>query len=140
MNNEREIFLKKINEFIISSQNNKKELKSAYLQLVKEYHPDKNNRLDKEILNEYMIIINNAYNEIIKKPGKIKLKDKQNSSGYFYINAFCQLLSKIKTISSNSGKTNDPKEGEYRNLVIKEISKYNKESPEQSSGVLKISP
>jgi hypothetical protein len=131
MNNEREIFLMKINEFIISSKsNNKKEFKSIYLKLVKEYHPDKNNNIDKNTLNEYMVIINNIYNESEVKSEQIIARDKQNDSKYFFINTFCQLISRIKTIYSNNKEPSDPQNGKYGDLVIREISKYNQKAGE----------
>jgi hypothetical protein len=135
--NEREIFLRKVNEFIASAKsNNKKELKSLYLKLVKEYHPDKNNKIDKNILHEYMVLINNTYNEIEKKSERKKLKNKQTNSKYFYINTFCQLLSRIKTYCSTDGKTDDPEFGGNRDSIIKEISKYNQKAGESFSLLL----
>jgi curved DNA-binding protein CbpA len=128
MNNERETFLRKINEFIIFSKNNSpKELKSNYLRLVKEYHPDKNNKIDKEILNEYMIIINNTYNEIERKTKGIKLKDKTHGQKYFDINTFCQLLETIETIYLIRKERNDIRFDEYRQLFLKKISGYNQQ-------------
>ena len=125
MESEREIFLGKINKLIIFSKiGDTKKVKSCYLQLVKEYHPDKNNKINKDILNEYMMIINNLYDETEKKSKKIILKNEENKTTYFYIIPFCRLLSKIKIIYSNKDEINLPNFTEYRNVFIEEIGKY----------------
>jgi hypothetical protein len=129
MDKDRELFLQKLNGFIIDSKNvDKNKVRQTYLELVKEYHPDKNNEIDKSTLHEYMILINNIYNEIEKKNGNTEIKSKTENSHYFYINIFCQLFSKVKTICVNNETTNNPKYNEYRELFILEINKYSKDA------------
>ena len=125
MNNEREVFLNRMNNFIaLSKYSNKKDFKLNYLELVKEYHPDKNNKIDKNTLNEYMIIINNTYNNLRKNSRKINVLKKQNDSKYFYIIVFCELLSRIKKICKPNDEIKGPNFVEHKNLIINEISKY----------------
>jgi len=59
-------FKVKINAFICFSKNtnDNSAIKSEYLKLVKEFHPDINNYLGKETANEYMIIINYIYEQL----------------------------------------------------------------------------
>jgi hypothetical protein len=59
-------FKEKINRFINFSRNTNDNsiIKSEYLKLVKEFHPDTNKNMDKETANEYMIIINYIYEQL----------------------------------------------------------------------------
>jgi DnaJ-class molecular chaperone len=61
-------FKEKLDQFIKSSQNvnDNKIIKSEYLKLVKEFHPNVNKNIENEIANEYMINI--WIMEIKKKP------------------------------------------------------------------------
>jgi curved DNA-binding protein CbpA len=47
--------------------------KSEYIKLVKEFHPDVNKKIENKLANEYMIIINYIYEQLINKK-KIVLK------------------------------------------------------------------
>ena len=60
-------FKEKISDFINFSQNanDNNSIKSEYLKLVKEFHPDINNSLNEETANEYMIILNYTYEQLI---------------------------------------------------------------------------
>ena len=60
-------FKEKISNFISFSQNtnDNNSIKSEYLKLVKEFHPDINNELNEETANEYMIILNYTYEQLI---------------------------------------------------------------------------
>jgi hypothetical protein len=42
-------------------------IKSEYLKLVKEFHPDVNKDMENEVANEYMIIVNYVYENLIHK-------------------------------------------------------------------------
>ena len=122
MESEREKFINKINKFIFLSKNSDFDIiKSYYLNLVKEYHPDKNHKIGKNILNEYMIIINNIYEEMEKNSNKININNDIHNKKYFYIITFCRLLSKIEIIHTNRNETNFNK---IRNDFITEINKY----------------
>ena len=60
-------FREKINDFINFSRNtnDNNSIKSEYLKLVKEFHPDINSDLNKETANEYMIIVNYIYEQLL---------------------------------------------------------------------------
>jgi curved DNA-binding protein CbpA len=62
-------FKEKINQFIIASQNSMDNnvIKYEYIKLVKEFHPDVNKNMENKLANEYMIIINYVYEQIINK-------------------------------------------------------------------------
>jgi curved DNA-binding protein CbpA len=64
-----EKFSDRLKDFIKFSQGNvsNHEIKSEYLKLVKEYHPDTNKNVDFDLANEYMININYAYEHLINK-------------------------------------------------------------------------
>ena len=68
-------FKEKISAFINFSQNtnDNNSIKSEYLKLVKEFHPDVNKELSKETASEYMIIINYAYEQLIHNKKDFKL-------------------------------------------------------------------
>ena len=89
-------FKEKINYFIRFSQNvnDKNSVKSEYLKLVKEFHPDTNRELNKGTANEYMIIINYTYEQLVNNKNIIQLfqndeyeKNKINGK-YCFINEF----------------------------------------------------
>jgi len=63
MMNANEIFAQEINEFASLPDDafGKVTVKSKYLALVKKYHPDTNDKIDKDILHEYMTAINTTY-------------------------------------------------------------------------------
>ena len=91
MENTSKIFLEEINEFINFAKNtpDKDTVKSKYFELVKKYHPDVNNERDKNILNEYIIIVNNIFEKIINKTNDIRHKNTENNAHvhcflYFY--------------------------------------------------------
>jgi curved DNA-binding protein CbpA len=42
-------------------------VKSEYLKLVKEFHPDVNKNIENKLANEYMVVINYIYEQIIHK-------------------------------------------------------------------------
>ena len=137
MENIREIFLREINEFIKYSNDmpDMETLKAKYLELAKKYHPDVNNRIDKNILNEYMVIINNIFEKIMS--GKIIRNDRTNikSNNDFDFNTFCQLLKKITVMGINKYTVNDRIFTEYVNLLVLEIGKFSKEAGEAFSTV-----
>lgn len=89
-------FKEKISAYIGFSQSNKDKnnIKSEYLKLVKEFHPDTNKELSKEIASEYMIIINYAYEQLIHnknnfKPVKTDEYEKNKIDGkYCFINEY----------------------------------------------------
>jgi hypothetical protein len=93
---ENDMFFEKISGFITCAQNidDVNTIKLQYLKLVREFHPDTNNVINKEILNEYMIIINYVYEQLINKNENIKLNfadeyDKNKINGkYCLINEF----------------------------------------------------
>jgi curved DNA-binding protein CbpA len=68
-------FKEKINNFISFSKsvNDNNSIKSEYLKLVKEFHPDTNKELKKETANEYMIIINYTYEQLIHNKNNFQL-------------------------------------------------------------------
>jgi curved DNA-binding protein CbpA len=68
-------FREKINQFINSFQNNDDniKIKLEYIKLVKEFHPDVNKSVENKLANEYMVIINYIYEQLINKK-KIVLK------------------------------------------------------------------
>ena len=73
-----ELFRQEIIEFI-SLPNyapDKNIIKSKYLELVKKYHPDTNDKMDKNILHEYMTIINTAFE---KKQNGVSMKTQKTS-------------------------------------------------------------
>ncbi|MDR2246882.1 MAG: J domain-containing protein [Treponema sp.] len=88
-----EYFKEKINRFIAISQNagDNNAIKSEYIKLVKEFHPDVNKRIENELANEYMVIINYIYEQIMRKK-KIMLRstdeyEKNKAQGkYCFIN------------------------------------------------------
>ena len=89
-------FKEKISNFIRFSQsvNDNNGIKSEYLKLVKEFHPDINKKLDKETANEYMIIINYTYEQLLNKKNNFEViqndeyeKNKINGK-YCFINEF----------------------------------------------------
>ncbi|MCL2272554.1 MAG: J domain-containing protein [Treponema sp.] len=88
-------FKEKLNQFINQSQNTyNSNIKSEYLKLVKEFHPDINKEIKNETANEYMIIINYVYENLINKKTGFKLLkedeyEKQKINGkYCFINEF----------------------------------------------------
>jgi hypothetical protein len=88
-------FSDKLKEFIKFSQNNvsNNEIKSEYLKLVKEYHPDTNKDMDFDLANEYMINLNYVYEHLInKKPFVNKIDDEYErnieNGKYWFINDY----------------------------------------------------
>jgi len=88
-------FKEKLNQFINQSQDTGNgNIKSEYLKLVKEFHPDINKEIKNETANEYMIIINYVYENLINKKKGFKLfkedeYEKQKINGkYCFINEF----------------------------------------------------
>jgi hypothetical protein len=86
-------FREKINSFIGCSQD-KNKIRTEYLKLIKEFHPDTNKELDNEIANEYMIIINYTYEQLIHNKNNLQQsqmdeyeKNKINGK-YCFINEF----------------------------------------------------
>ena len=127
MTNSREYFLQDINELIILAKNkNDNKVKAKYLELVKKYHPDINDKANKNILNEYMIIINNLFEKV--QNGKIqgnKQKDSKSNTQEFNIDINYQLLTKIVELSANLVAKNSKSFNEYVNLLIMETRKSN---------------
>jgi len=89
-------FKEKIKNFIGFSKsiNDNNSIKSEYLKLVKEFHPDTNNNLNNETANEYMIIINYTYEQLINNKNDFQNirtdeyeKDKINGK-YCFTNEF----------------------------------------------------
>jgi hypothetical protein len=76
-----------------------------------------------------MVLINNVYKEIERKieigKMKIKIKNYQNNSQYFYITNFCQLISTIKTIYTKDEKIKGSKFDECKEKFIMEVIQYN---------------
>jgi hypothetical protein len=127
MKDSRNIFLQDINEFIILSRNelDKDIIKVKYLELVKKYHPDVNNKIDKKILNEYMIIINNSYEKLRTRKNN-KYKTTENNVQGFNFNIFLLLLKKIVEIGINKETIKNEIFNEYKKLLLIEIEKSNK--------------
>jgi hypothetical protein len=137
MENDRQIFLNKLNDFIDCSKSiNKREIKQKYLELVKQYHPDKNNQIDKNVLHEYMILINSIYKTIEERQENIETEKETTNSNYFYIQIFNQLFSQLITIYTNKETINNPKLIEYTKLFIMEINKYDKDAGKAFSFLL----
>jgi hypothetical protein len=133
MEDNRNVFLQNINQFIIFSENitDKNIIKSKYLELVKKYHPDVNNEIDKNILNEYMIIINNTFEKIMNNKIKnITYRNTENNIRGFNFDTFCQLLNKVVEIGINKETVKDKILNEYINLLVLEIEKSSKYTSE----------
>jgi len=88
-------FKEKLNKFINDSQNNDNDfIKSEYLKMVKEFHPDVNKPIKNELANEYMILINYVYENLIHNKKDFKLiqddeYEKYKINGkYCFINEF----------------------------------------------------
>jgi hypothetical protein len=89
-------FKEKIDKFIKYSQNIDDNIliKNEYFKLVKEFHPDVNKNVNNDLANEYMIIINYVYENLIHNKNNFKLiKDdeyeKYKINGkYCFINEF----------------------------------------------------
>ena len=107
---------------------NKIDPKTNYLKLVKKYHPDVNNKIDKKILNEYMVIINDVYNEIKKGKKIIKHNTRENNKKNFYIQDFCHLFSKIIMAFLIDAKSEDLELSDDKILIIEQVSSYNLEA------------
>ena len=127
MEDSRKIFLQEINEFIFLSKNilDKDIIKIRYLDLVKKYHPDVNNIIDKKTLNEYMVIINNSFEKITSRKN-YKNKNKENDSLGFNFDTFMLLLNKITEIGINKENIKNKVFNEYINLLVMEVEKSNK--------------
>jgi hypothetical protein len=129
MEDTRKIFLQNVNEFIIFSNNtpDKNTIKSRYLELVKKYHPDVNNDIDKNILNEYMVIINNMFEKTAnRKFENYKHKNKANNIFKFNFDTFCQILSKIMEVGIDEETIKNQIFKEYVKLLLLEMEKSNK--------------
>jgi hypothetical protein len=128
MENGRGIFLQEINEFIILSKNilDKNVIKIKYLELVRKYHPDVNNEIDKTILNEYMVIINNSYEKIKKMKTDNKYMNTENKIQSFNFDTFMLLLKKVGEMGINKETIKDRIFNEYKNLLMMEIEKSSK--------------
>jgi hypothetical protein len=72
------LFSDKLKEFIVFAKNtnNNGEIKLKYLELVKIFHPDINNEVDKETSNENMILLNYVYEQLTKNKAKFKIANK----------------------------------------------------------------
>jgi hypothetical protein len=89
-------FKEEINHFMNISQDvhDKSIIKQEYLKLVKEFHPDTNKNIRAEIANEYMIIINYVYQQLVHYKMNIKLFQKDEydknliNGKYCFINEF----------------------------------------------------
>jgi curved DNA-binding protein CbpA len=129
MENSRETFLRKINDFIVSAKiaPDKNAIKSKYLELVKEYHPDTNKELDKNILNEYMVIINNSFEKIMNgKTGAAGRKNRKSSAREFDFDIFLRLLTGIAEMGITGETAKNRTFAEYKKLMILEIEKSSK--------------
>ena len=84
-------FKNRIINFINNSQNTTDNncIKSEYLGLVKEFHPDINKNLDKETTHEYMIIINYVYNQLLYNKKTFKFIDKNEYEKYLINGKYC---------------------------------------------------
>jgi DnaJ-class molecular chaperone len=89
-------FKVKIDHFINASKNTNDNnvIKQEYLKLVKEFHPDANKKINNETANEFMIIINYVYEQLIHNKNNFQLvqkdeyeKNKVNGK-YCFINEF----------------------------------------------------
>jgi hypothetical protein len=88
-------FEEKLKDFIVLSQGNSspREIKDGYLKMVKEFHPDTNNKIDFSTANENMVKLNYAYSRIIGKETIInKAEDKyeknMENGKYWFINFY----------------------------------------------------
>jgi len=83
-------FKKRLNQFINDSQNNDNNfIKSEYLKLVKEFHPDINKNIKNELANEYMIIINYVYENLIHNKKDFKLLPDDEYEKYKINEKYC---------------------------------------------------
>jgi curved DNA-binding protein CbpA len=86
-----ENFKQRINQFIHFSKNidDNVKIKFEYIKLVKEFHPDVNKNIENKLANEYMVIINYIYEQLINK-NKIVLnqtdKTEKINGKYFFTN------------------------------------------------------
>ena len=93
---QKDNFKDKISQFIILSKstNDDNIIRSEYLKLVKEFHPDVNKNIDNVTANEYMIIINYVYENLLFNKCDFTLiqndeYDKYKINGkYCFINEF----------------------------------------------------
>jgi DnaJ-class molecular chaperone len=134
MENSRKVFLHEINEFISSSKKiqDKDIIKQKYLDLVKKYHPDVNNEIDKNILNEYMIIITNSFEDLMNNTTSKKQENTENNDiGGFNFDLFMLLLGKITGRGINKENIKDKVFIGYKNLLITEIEKSSKYAREE---------
>jgi hypothetical protein len=89
-------FKERINNFMNISQNtdDKNIMKLEYLKLVKEFHPDANKDINKETANEYMIIINYLYEQLLHNKNNVQLTKKEEyeknkvDGKYCFVNEF----------------------------------------------------
>jgi curved DNA-binding protein CbpA len=127
MEDTKKIFMQEINGFIDLSRNttDKDTIKIKYLELVKKYHPDVNNEIDKGTLNEYMILINNSYEKAMdrKASKNSKPETKKNNIGDFSFDIFLLLLIKITQIGIDKDTAKNKIFTGYTNLLITEIEK-----------------
>ena len=71
----------------VSEDASQEEIRTAYLKLVKKYHPDKYTDTDlKELANEKLVEINEAYEALTKKNGSTQASGSGAYSNYGFIN------------------------------------------------------
>ena len=89
-------FKQKLDQFIKYSQNvnDNSLIKNEYFKLVKEFHPDINKNDSNELANEYMIIINYAYENLIHNRNNFTLikedeyEKYKNNGKYIFVNEY----------------------------------------------------
>jgi hypothetical protein len=71
-------FSDRIKNFILFSKNtnDNEKIKQKYFELVKIFHPDLNNEVDKEISNENMIVLNYVYEHLTRNKNKFEITNK----------------------------------------------------------------
>jgi curved DNA-binding protein CbpA len=84
-------FKEKIHQFINASRNtdDAAKIKSEYIKLIKEFHPDTNKSAENKLANEYTVILNYVYEQLThKKKAAVKPmgKIKKTNGKYCFIN------------------------------------------------------
>jgi hypothetical protein len=90
---EKDNFKEKINQYIKLSRisNDHNTIKSEYIKMVKEFHPDVNKNIDNVTANEYMIIINYVFENLMNKKYDLNLFQNDEYDKYKINGKYCFL-------------------------------------------------
>lgn len=77
---------------LINSNAPEGDIKKAYLQLVKKYHPDGAEEELKQTYNEYMVVINSVYSKGKTKVQEVKFKNPESESDKKKQNEYCRKI------------------------------------------------